>query len=556
MTLPPVYVGKRRSWLAAVVVCGLVQAACMLGLAGLMQRMLDAILAGNGSVSLPAFLGIMVGLGILGGLSRWLERYAAERLGQDYVHQLRVLMFAALARKSPEERTADGRGAVPLRFMTDLNAIRQWISMGQARLLVAIVLLVATLGYLATISLALSTVVLGVLALSAGASLLLGRYLERAILQSRQRRARLSNLMAERIANLSTVIGFGRFRSESQRMEKQSRDLGQAMTKRAFWVGSLRGTTELGIRLAMAAVFTLSLYQLDHGAATPGTILAAVSLVALLVAPLRDISRVNEYWTAARVARRKLAGFLAVATTPRTRRDRAINDMRGVIRLEKLRLQADHLPFSAELTPGSRVVVVGPNGAGKTSLLWTLAGIRRAAAGRARIDGRAAHRLDRPSLQQSVGIASPDLPLLKGTVQLNLRYRAPRATEAELEEVCAATGLTDRLGTWPELLQFRLQDEGSNLSDGERARLQLARAIIGQPKILLLDELDAHLDPAGRQLLRHVIANYPGTVIYTSHDTCTTQLAGIVWLITPRGIRLAAPSATVVTLKPAREVHS
>lgn len=536
MTLPAVYTGHRRAWLAAVVAAGLVQAGSAVGLAVLMQRTLDGVLAGTPAFDLPALVGTLGALALAGGLARWSERYLAERLGQDYVHELRLALFAALARTTPEARSAEGRGTVPLRFMTDLNAVRQWISMGQARLLVGGVLVAATLGYLATVRPASAALVLGIVSLAAGASLWLAGRLEATIDTARDRRARLANLVADRTANLAAVIGFGRVRSESQQLERHSRELGAAQAQRAFWVGGLRGTTELSIRLAMGAVLVIGLRDLAAGGSTAGTVLASVSLVALLAAPLRDLSRVQEYWTAARVSRRKLAAVLAVAAGPGTRRDRAISERHGVLQLEAVALRPDHRPFSTALEPGARVVVIGANGSGKTHLLWTLAGIRRPAAGRVRIDGKPAHRLDRDSVQRSVGIASPDLPLLKGSLRMNLRYRAPRATDAELEAVCRALGLVDRLGPWPGLLDLRLHDGGANLSSGERTRVQLARAMVGNPGILLLDELDAHLDPDGRRVFRQVLASYPGTVVFTSHDPLTTQLAGTVWSLDVDGI--------------------
>ena len=544
MNLPPVYVGRRRHWLVTVVGCGMVQAACVIGIAALMQRALDQELASGNAPGVWTFLAGIVALGLLGGAARWVERLTAEYLGQDYVHELRLKMFSALARKSPDARSAEGRGAVPLRFMTDLNALRQWISLGQSRLIVALLLLAATLGYLLVLSPVAAGAVLAVLAAATGTSLFLGRLLEQAVVRSRQRRARLANLVAERVANLSAIIGFGRLPSEKAQLERHSRELGGAMADRALWTGGLRGTTEFAIRLAMAAVLGVLLIQLGQGQVSPGTILAAVSVVALLVTPLRDLSRVQEYWTAARVSRAKLSGFLTSEQSP-ARRNRAIAETHGILQLQDLHLAAGQRPFSTVVPAGSRVLVSGLNGAGKTTLLWTIAGIRRPLAGRVTIDGEAAHRLDRHSLQSSVGIASPALPLLRGTVQLNLRYRAPKADEAALQAVCVQTGLADLLGSWPALLDYRVADEGSNLSRGEQARLQLARAIVCAPGILLLDELDAHLDEPGRTLLRQLIVDYPGTVIFTSHDPVTVALADTEWQVGADGIRLLSRTSPV-----------
>jgi ATP-binding cassette subfamily B protein len=530
----------RRRWLVAVVLCGLLQAACGLGIAVLMQRTLDGMLSGSAPLAALPLLASFAGLAALAGGARWLERFLGERLGQHYVHELRLVMFSALTRMAPEERSAEGRGTVPLRFMTDLDALRHWISLGQARLLVALVLLVATLAYLATLHLFLALLVLALLGAGAGASIGLGRRLELAIREARTRRGRLANRIADRTANLSAVVGFGRVGTEARQLARQSHELCDAQTRRAFWVGGLRGTAELTVRSAMAAVPVAGL--LAPGSVTPGSMLAAVSLVALLTGPLRDLGRVHEYWTAARVSRGKLAEFVSVSAGPGTRRNRTIRDPHGTVHVEGLVLHRGQAPFEVTLQPGARVLVAGANGAGKTTLLWTLAGIRRAFRGRVRIDGRSAHRLDRVSLQHSVGIGSVDLPLMKGSLRMNLRYRAPEATDAELEAVCRKTGLVGRLAPWPELLELRLQDGGANLSPGERMRVQLARALLGQPRVLLLDELDSLLDAEGRTTFRALLADYPGTVIFTSRDPSTGQLAEQVWTLSSEGIA-ATPEA-------------
>lgn len=534
MKLPPVYAGARRRWLVAVVLCGLLQAGCGIGIAVLMQRTLDGMLSGAAPLTALPLLASFAGLAGLAGAARWLERFLGERLGQHYVHELRLIMFSALARKGPEERSAEGRGTVPLRFMTDLDALRNWISLGQARLVVAVVLLAATLAYLVTLHMLLALLVLALFGAGAGASIGLGRRLEGAIREARRRRGRLANRVVDRTANLSAVVGFGRLRAETRQLERQSHELCDAQARRAFWVGALRGTAELTVRSAMAAVPVAALFAPES--VTPGSMLAAVSLVALLTGPVRDLGRVHEYWTAARVSRGKLSDFVSVSAGPGTRRDRRIRDARGTVHVESLQLQHGQRPFDAELRPRARVLVAGANGAGKTTLLWTLAGIRRAAGGRIRIDGRSAHRLDRVSLQRNVGIGSVDLPLMKGSLRMNLRYRAPEATDADLEAVCQRTGLTDRLASWPDLLELRLQDGGANLSPGERMRVQLARALVGEPRVLLLDELDSLLDGEGRAALRALLTEYPGTVVFTSRDPSTQQLAEQIWTLSPEGI--------------------
>jgi ABC-type multidrug transport system fused ATPase/permease subunit len=548
MSLPPVYRGVRLRWLGLLIATGLAQANATILAALVMEHALDTALTGAGAVRPAATLGSLAFLGGLAGIARWVERHGAECLGQHYVHELRRRMFDELGARARDGSRPAG-GAVSMRFVSDLNALRQWISLGQARLIVASSLLCAVVAYLATLDWRLSVVVCLILAVHAGVSVFLGDRLELAVTESRKRRSRLASFISEKADVMPSIISYGRLRGEQQRLERTGEELCRAMNRRAWWAGSLRAASEWSVRVAIAAVISISLLQLQTGRATPGQILAAVSVVALLVGPVRDIGRAYEYWKSAKISRQKLERFLSGSRRRPRRADPLVDAPRGEILLEGVSVREQDDPFHAAVTPGTRLAVLGANGAGKTTLLYALAGIRPPARGAIRLDGQPVQRIDRRALQDAVGIASADLPLLSGTVRRNVRYRLPATDEAALEPVCHAAGVAGTLGPWPGVLTRRVAQGGDNLSCGERARVQLARAILGNPPVLVLDELDSHLDEQGRSLLRELISGYRGTVIFSTHDPATAALADQTWLLAPEGIRVVE-SAPAEHLQP------
>lgn len=536
MNLPPVYVGKRALWLSAVIACGLVQAACVIASAFVIQLEVDAIISQQKPGETLRFLFVMSGIAALAGASIWAERYLLELLGQHYVDELRRGMFSALASMTPEQRAREHRGLIPLRFVTDLNALRQWISLGQARLVVAGMLLCGTMAYLATIGPLLALVVFGILLVNGAVTLVLGQRLESAVRVSRRRRGRLSAMVAAHVSGLASIVASGRVHSERNRLLRRSGALVEAMRRRAFWSGALRASSELGVRGAMIAVLAISLMAVDAGTASVGTILAAISVVALLATPVRDMGRAHEYWQAGRVAQHKVRQFLSRPSQPMPARTDVVLTRNGSLQVRDLQMRSGHAGFDADLDAGARVLLAGENGAGKTRLLWTIAGLAVPFRGEILVDGHAPARLRSRSLQQSIGIASPDLPLQAGTLGRNLRYRAPSASTLELERVAAITGLDAMLESGEGLLDLRLTGSDLELSSGQRARIQLARALVDSPSVLLLDEIDAFLDEDGRQQLTTVLASYPGIVIFTSHDARVKALASIVWRIGGSGI--------------------
>ena len=126
-------------------------------------------------------------------------------------------------------------------------------------------------------------------------------------------------------------------------------------------------------------------------------------------------------------------------------------------------------------------------------------------------------------------MVSPDLPLLRGTIDRNLRYRCPDAPQAEIERVKALCGLDTLLEELPEGAATRLAEGGANLSPGQRQRIALARAIVGQPRLLLLDEAESNLDPQSALALDRVLSGYRGTVLMVTHRPDRLATADRIW---------------------------
>jgi len=130
-----------------------------------------------------------------------------------------------------------------------------------------------------------------------------------------------------------------------------------------------------------------------------------------------------------------------------------------------------------------------------------------------------------------VSMVGPDLPLLRGTVERNLRYRCPDAPEEELMRVWSLCGLHDVLSDLPDGLETRVRDGGKNLSAGQRQRIAIARALLGDPPVLLLDEADANLDAGARTVVDRVIREHGrrSTVIVVSHRPEILEWADAIW---------------------------
>jgi len=532
---PKLLVGRRRAMLAALVLNGLLQAAAAVAAALLAGRAFDRLAADPAAASPGALAGPAGGLAavaLLLGVLRARERADAERLSQDYVHAIRGALYRRLSRLSPRSLQRRSQGAVMLRFVGDLSAVNRWVSLGLARLVVGSIFVVGALAALAALSPVMAGAVAAVALGGVGGALVSARTLRERSREARRRRARLAANVTEKAGAMGVVQAFGQTRRERRRVERQSRELGAAMVARATTIGRMRGVTEATTVLATVAVLLAGAAEVGGGGASVGTVVAALTVAGLLGSPLRDLGRVSELWNDSRVAMEKIESFLQAPAEVRAPPGAPALELGpGRLELRDVSVAGALEGVSAAAEPGSVVAIEGPNGAGKSTLLAVAARLVVPDRGAVLLDGQDLRGRSEASIRRAISVVGPDFPLLRGSVARNLRYRRPRATEEELARVRELCALDALLAELPDGERTRVAEGGRNLSAGQRQRLALARALLGDAAVLLLDEADANLDEAARDALERVIRAERGrrTILVVSHRPQVAELADATW---------------------------
>src|SRR3954469_4605315 len=313
---------QRRKLLALLVANGLGQAACATLLGYGVRHAFDRLVRHGGTATLKLYLLIGVGFVIAAAGSGWLrarERFDAERLGQHYVHSLRLALYDRLAAMSPRMLQRRTHGAVILRFVGDLTQIRQWVSLGLARLVVGCTTVAGTLAALAALNVVLAIAVAVVLAVGTALAMALGAHLRERVRRARRRRALLAANISEQVTALAVVQAFGQVGRERARLKQQSNRLRRAMVGRARAIGQLRGLSEACAILAPASVLLAGAGEVHAGRATSGTVVAAMTIAGLLAVAVRDLGRVPEYHNGANVSLERARSFLQTPTLARDR---------------------------------------------------------------------------------------------------------------------------------------------------------------------------------------------------------------------------------------------
>lgn len=526
--LPRIVAEGRWRLLALLVANGVGQAIAAIVAALAVERAFSLLTAAARPPATVASTGaVLVGAGIVTAGLRSRERVDAERLGQGYVHRVRLGLFARLTAMSPRSVQARSQGGTALRFVGDLNALRRWVSLGLARLVVAGTTAVGALVALAVLEPVLAAGAAVAVIGGGVATLVQGRGVRDADRQARRRRARVAANVTETIGSVGVVQVNGAVDRERRRVRRQSRKLREAMVDRAGHLGRLQATTELAASLAAASVVMTGLVA---GVGAP-RVAAATTLVSLLVPQLRDLGRVQEYWHGGHVAREAIGRFLLRPTmlTDPSAVGAVLPSGGGRLVLDGVEVDGSLRGVSAVAEPGTVIAVVGPNGAGKTTLLAVLARLLDPSGGRVLLDGVDLADLPIDEVRRAIGAVGPDLPLRRGSVARNLRYRVPDASDAEVAAVLDRCDLADVLNELPDGLATRVAEGGAGLSSGQRQRLLLARAVLGDPRLLLLDEADANLDGLTASVVDRVLASHLGTALVVTHRRERVASADLVW---------------------------
>lgn len=287
-----------------------------------------------------------------------------------------------------------------------------------------------------------------------------------------------------------------------------------------------------------------------QGQMSIGELLSFYAIVALLQRQVSIVTNLLPVAISGRESLDRLDAILDADEPPPYRGTRVI-EFRGGLELRRVSFGYDTelLLRDVDLTiaPGEHVVILGPNGAGKSTLASLILGLYRPWSGELLADGIRYDELDMRSLRADFGVVLQDPVLLPGTVADNIVYGRPAASWKEVERASVAAGVAEFVERLPGGYTTRVGQEGALLSGGQRQRLALARALLADPRLLILDEPTTHLDDAAIARLRAALADLPRrpTVITITHDEALAgQADRVVYL---RDGRIAAPARSPTT---------
>lgn len=447
--------------------------------------------------------------GLLIAFCRVASRTRGERMGQDYVLEIRQALFTQGTFMSASAVSSRRAGYMSLRFVGDLTAFKNWLGLGLPRLLAAFVLIPLTLLVLGWMHGPFLLVVAPLYLAALLAIGLGGLRLPRLQRRVRSRRAAIAADMAERMPIAPALGQLGRRRSESNRINRRTHRLVTAALQRVGYAEWLKSVPDMISGVAALGVIWVG----SRDGVDTGTIAGGLAALGIALKPTRDLATVWNYWSAFQAAHRKCVGALQ-----RPRRRSAAGG-KSLPKGRPLTVAFDDLelpPVSGlteSIKAGERVWLAGANGTGKSRLLRALHGLETPDSGTIKLAGIAIDQLSQGSLRRNVWRIGDDVPILSGSLRKALTLGLDeRPGDQAIEQVARAAGLASTLAAQGGL-DGKVAEGGRNLSDGERIKIAVARAMLADPGLILVDSCIGKLDREGGRALKYWLGTSAATVV-------------------------------------------
>jgi ATP-binding cassette subfamily B multidrug efflux pump len=457
-------------------------------------------------------LAILAGVYLLSALFQWMSMYLMAGVSQRTVYRLRREVDVKLGTLPLTYYDQHSRGDLLSRVTNDIDNIANTLQQSLAQIITAVCTLLGVLIMMLTISPLLALFSLVVLPVAGGATALIARRSQVQFTAQWERTGDLTGHVEETHTGHNVVNVFGHRDDAVRRFDEQNERLFDASFRAQFISGIIQPTMNFISNLNYVAIAVVGGLQVANGAMTLGDVQAFIQYSRQFTMPIAQTASImNVLQSTIASAERVFELLDEPEEAPDAVDAPVLAGARGEVALEDVsfRYQPD-VPLIEALNvavqPGEMVAIVGPTGAGKTTVVNLLMRFYEIDGGRISVDGMNTRLLTRDNLRRTFGMVLQDTWLFGGTIRENIAYGRTDATEDEILAAAEAAHVDHFVRTLPLGYDTVIDDDASNLSQGERQLLTIARAFLADPQILILDEATSSVDTRTEVLVQRAMS--------------------------------------------------
>ncbi|MFA5593861.1 MAG: ABC transporter ATP-binding protein [Trueperaceae bacterium] len=479
---------------------------------------------------------VVMGIYLVSSLLSYLQGYLLNDVVQATVYRMRQAAEEKLNRLPLSYFDRQPRGELLSRVTNDIDNVSQSLQQTMSQLLSSLLTVVFVLIMMFSISPVLTLIALVSIPVTMGVAMLVMKRSGKQFVEQWRRTGTLNARIEEAFTGHSLVKVFGRQEEVQELFEEENRGLYEAGFRAQFLSGLIMPASAFIGNLSYALVAVIGGLRVANGTITLGAVQAFIQYSRQFSQPVTQIaSMVNMLQSGVASAERVFELLDAEEQVEDESGVSLPSPVRGRVTFEDVsfRYEEDR-PLIEDLSlvaePGQTVAIVGPTGAGKTTLVNLLMRFYELDGGRITLDGVDIAAVPRAELRSRIGMVLQDTWLFKGTIRDNIAYGRPGASEADIVNAAKATFVDRFVHSLPDGYDTVIDDEGSNVSAGEKQLITIARAFLADPALLILDEATSSVDTRTELLLQHAMAALRGnrTSFVIAHRLSTIVGADLI----------------------------
>lgn len=498
----------------------------------LIKDMVDKVLLNKNIFLLNLIPFLIIGISLLQGVFNYGQRYLMHWIGQKVVFDIRNKLYSHLQRLSLSFFSHKPVGEIISRLTSDITTMQNALSRAIGDIVKEGVTVVALVGLLIYFNWQLALISLAILPFVVKLTTNLSNKLRKMSRKVRKKMATLTSVIQETFSSIRIVKAFSMEKYEREKFKNRSKEYFKAEMKSQQIAALISPLVSLISSFGIAFIVWFGGKQVIEGAMTAGEFVAFMGGLLSLYRPMARLGDVSSVIQQAVASGERVFEILNI--TPDIKNPSnpvVISEFKDKIKFENVSFKYDEevvlKDINFEINKGEIVAIVGPSGAGKTTIANLLARFYDPDKGRILIDGNDLRQVDILSLRNLLGIVTQDTILFNDTIYNNISYGKPEATEKEVIEAAKAANAHSFIEKMRNGYQTYIHERGQRLSGGQQQRIAIARALLKNPSILILDEATSEMDSESETLIQEALSRllHSRTALVIAHRLSTIKSA-------------------------------